>query len=316
MERDLLDWSVLRNSLELVMGGLLTLSSCFISVANDADTNVYVLDLTGKGTLTEVYAAGLRPRRWDSSLADECFVEDKYLTFKIAEGKAVAIYASYCAFRVFPDGRLNSAQALRPDLPIEAAREWMLPIVKILNSSTEQLDAYLEMVGTGDRQKEQALRIEGGGSGFSLGTEWPGAESDLPALGVSLRWRWDTNLPIAMAVTVTWARPYSVMRLPARPLAAPPGFEQFPIVTESFVAEALRKQNEVAPSNATETALIEPQQTPATGTPVSEVPTNGASPTAEAVAPPPRHFSLWIYLVGGAFCCACVWSFVRRNSSS
>ncbi len=44
---------------------------------NDADTNVYVLDLTGKGTLTEVYAAGLRPRRWDSSLADECFVEDK-----------------------------------------------------------------------------------------------------------------------------------------------------------------------------------------------------------------------------------------------
>jgi len=307
---------MLRNSLGLVMCGLLMLSSCFISVANDADTNVYALDLTGKGTLTEVYAAGLRPRRWDSSLADECFVEDKLLTFKIAEGKAVAIYASHCAFRVFPDGRLNSVQALSPDLPIEAARQWMLPIVKILNSSTEQLDAYLEMVGTGDRQKEQALRIEGDGSGFSVGTEWPGAESDLPALGVSLRWRWDTNLPIAMSVTVTWARPYSVMRLPARPLEAPPGFEQFPIVTESFVAEARRKQKELAPSNATEPAVLEPEPSPATGTAVSEVPTNGASPTAEAIALPPGHFSMWIFLLGGAFCCACAWLFARRNSSS
>ncbi len=51
MERDLLDWSVLRNSLELVMGGLLTLSSCFISVANDADTNVQNRRRQGGGDL-------------------------------------------------------------------------------------------------------------------------------------------------------------------------------------------------------------------------------------------------------------------------
>jgi len=46
---------------------------------------------------------------------------------------------------------------------------------------------------------------------------------------------------------ITWARKYSEMRYLAEPLHSPPGYEQFPIITKPYVAEALRKPSPPSP---------------------------------------------------------------------
>ena len=76
-----------------------------------------------------------------------------------------------------------------------------------------------------------------------LSTPWPGAETDLPAVSVTTQWLWDKELPVALTVMVTWARPYASMRGPLKPLQAPPGFERFPIITERYVVEADRRKS-------------------------------------------------------------------------
>src|SRR5258708_11158391 len=58
-----------------LISAFIAVSGFSVSFAGGINTNVYLLDLTGKGTLKEVFAAGLRPKRWDSSLEDECLVE-------------------------------------------------------------------------------------------------------------------------------------------------------------------------------------------------------------------------------------------------
>jgi len=213
------------------------------SSGQNSDTNHYLIDLTGKGTFADLYTAGLRPRRWDSNLERECFVEDKFLTFRIEPGREITLFTELCFFKVFGDGKLESVIAQSPDLPIDKARQILLPMVKVFSKPPEELDSYLNLVRTGDRQLEQRLRLEGTGSDFVLSTPWPGAETDLPAISVSARWRWDKELPIALAVMVTWARPYASMGLPLKPLQAAPGFEQFPIITEPYVAKADRKKS-------------------------------------------------------------------------
>jgi len=133
--------------------------------------------------------------------------------------------------------------AQSPNLSIDAARQILLPMVKAFNKSPEELDSWLNLVRTGDRQLEQHLRIEGTGSHFVLSTPWPGAETDLPALSVTAQWLWDKELPVALTVMVTWARPYASMRGPLKPLQAPPGYERFPIITERYVVEAERRKS-------------------------------------------------------------------------
>lgn len=285
-----------------------------VASATDADTNVYILDLAGKGTLTDVYASGLRLRRWDSSMNDESFVEDKYLTFKIPQGGSVTIFAAHCDFKIFADGRLRSVEAQSPYMTIETARQWMKPIVNTLNGSPEQLESYLKLVSTGDREMEQKLRIEGSGSDFVVGTPWPGAESDLPALGVSMRWRWDKQYPIVINATVTWARPYSAMRFPSKPLEAPPGFEQFPIHTEPYVAEALRRSGQTGFAGPPE-SLKEKHA----GVAENEQGTtsNGATGSVALASQTPGILrpKTWLLLLMGVGCCVLLWLALHRKSS-
>jgi CubicO group peptidase (beta-lactamase class C family) len=232
------------------------------SSAQNSDTNHYLIDLTGKGTLADLYVVGLRPRRWDNSLQGECFVEDKFLTFRIEPGREITLFSEYCTFKAFADGKLESVIVQSPNLSIDQARQTLLPIVKALNKSPGELDSYLNVVRTGDRQLEQRLRIEGSGSDFVLSTPWPGAETDLAAINVLAQWRWDKEFPIALTATVMWARPYASMRLPSKPLRAPPGFEQFPIITEPYVVQADRKKSATGKTLAGQTNIQKKIPTP------------------------------------------------------
>jgi len=289
------------------------------SEAADSDTNLYTLDLTGKGTLTDVYKSGLRPRRWDNSSLDRCFVEDRYLAFSLPQTAPVNVFAAHCEFRVLADGRLESVVAQSPDLTIDAARQWMRPIVTALNGSQEKLDRYLDLVSTGDRQTEQKMRLEGGGSDFSLNTGWPGSESDRPALSASLRWRWDKEHPIAFAVMVSWARPYSALRFPTKPIEAPPGFEQFPLRTDPFLVEAERRGGaagvEHLPHSMKESSL--PQTEVSTTSETRRVGSNGPANTESAGSETPAAsgYPTLILIVFGMCCFAVLWVTLYRKSS-
>ena len=291
-----------------------------VASATDTDTNVYILELAGKGTLADVYASGLRPRRWDSSGHDECFVEDKFLAFKLPQSGSVSIFAYHCDFKVFADGRLRSVEAQSPNMTVETARQWMKPIVSTLGGSAEQLDSYLDLVSTGDWETEQKLRIEGSGSDFYVGTPWPGAESDLPALSVSMRWRWDEQYPIVIHATVTWARPYSSMRYPSKPLEPPPGFEEFPIRTEPYVAEALRRSGESGFGSLPDSVKKKPAgQIGLSGVAENdrESASNGATGSEALVLQPPGVLGpkTWVLLFVGVGCCALLWLALYRKSS-
>ena len=245
------------------LAALFATISSLSSSGQNSDTNHYLIDLTGKGRFSDLYVAGLRPRRWDSSLERECFVEDKYLTFRIEPGREITMFTDLCFFKVLGDGKLESVEALSPNLPIDKARQILLPMVKAFNKSPAELDSWLNLVRTGDRQLEQRLRLErdpegdleGTGSDFVLSTPWPGAQTDLPAISVSARWLWDKELPVALAVIITWARPYASLGLPLKPLQAPPGFEQFPIITEPYVVDADRKKSTTGQTRAGQTNI-------------------------------------------------------------
>lgn len=205
------------------------------------DTNLYVVNLTGKGTLKDFFDAGLRPKRYDSSLVTECLVEDKLIRFVITNSYAVTLYADVCTLKVNANGALRSVWAESPYLTIDQARRWMLPMVKTFGKSAQELEDYLKLVSAGDRDTEMQLRLKEGTSSYGVGTPSPMPQSDLPFMGVELRWRRNRELPTQIIVRIEWARPFAEMRSADVPPSAPPGYEQFPIITEPYLAQARRK---------------------------------------------------------------------------
>jgi len=219
---------------------LLVFQCIVLARGEQPDTNVYRINLTGKGTLKDVFDAGLRPKRWDSSLANECFVEDKHIAFRVTDNHTATILASYCYFQVYADGSLSSVKAESASLTSEDARKWMLPILAAFGKDTQELDAYLARMrsrsATADRSPILAQERS-----LSVGMPWPGAQSDKPSLGIALFQKWDAERPFQIKVEIGWARPYSSMRSAAGPLQPPPGYEGFRIDTVPYFAEWIRK---------------------------------------------------------------------------
>lgn len=215
-------------------------ASCLAQAPASIDTNLYVINFTGKGTLKDVFDSGLRPKRWDSSLISECLVEDKLLRFVITNNYMVTLYADTCTFKVNANGSLRSVWAESPYLTIEQARRWMLPVVQTFGKSPQALENYLKLVTAGDRNVEMQMRASEGSSSFGVGTPSPAPESDLPFLGVELRWRWNRELPTQIILRIEWERRLADMHSPDKPPSAPVGYEQFPIRTDAPFAEAKR----------------------------------------------------------------------------
>jgi len=86
------------------------------------DTNVYVLNLTGKGTLTDVFASGLRAEKVGSlPLMENALSKTNFLKFKIRGAEPVTnLMRRTCVFKVYAMGSLASIQAQARTFP------WML----------------------------------------------------------------------------------------------------------------------------------------------------------------------------------------------
>jgi hypothetical protein len=196
------------------------------------DTNVYRLNLRGRGTLTDVFESGLRPKQLSSSDTYHCFVDFKLIQFDLGENITVTIPVELCDFKVFGTNQsLSEIRANTFPLTLDEARGWMSPICRTFGKSQAQLDAFLEKVGHGHRRFGWLGNEDE--EGFGVGTPRPAPESGRAAIVAGLRsYGGNTNTPVEIAVSVYWEPPRREFLGPLVPLQPPKGYEQFSMAPE------------------------------------------------------------------------------------
>lgn len=206
------------------------------------DTNVYTLNLSGRGVLKDAFDAGLRPIRRNETY--QAYVEDKFIRFTLGGTQDVTLFVEQCRFRSFSSNQtFADVQAETPYLSLEEARAWMLPVCRKFGRSEKELDDFLTLVRNGHRSF--GWIGDDGQPSFVLRTPPAPAESDRARLGIRFQsHRSDRLRPLRIVLMIEWERPYP-RDYSSPPLRPPKGYETFSMEPVPYIPSWVRHREPV-----------------------------------------------------------------------
>lgn len=119
------------------------------------------LDLSGQGSLREVFEAGLHPRNVPGLERRKCEIGRESITFVLPNGVRIPVDAKTTSFTVNRDDLLVELQAQTDYLTEDEAREMMLPILRALGEDADALESHLAAAANDDLLAHQGFGMMG-----------------------------------------------------------------------------------------------------------------------------------------------------------